>query len=134
MDQKKKKKKVRKTYWKNKIGWHDLRENHWNLHITMCKIAKGSLMYDKAPRPTALWRPGGIGWVGKWVQEGGNICMTIAYSCWCTAETITILLKKKKKHRNFTTADTEPWSILLISIMWHQQFNILWKTELLFSI
>ena len=29
---------------------------------------------------------------GRGVQEGGDICIPVADSCWCVAKTITILL------------------------------------------
>ena len=41
----------------------------------------------------ALWQPGGGDGVGgeREVQEGGDICIPMTDSCWCMAETNTIL-------------------------------------------
>ena len=41
----------------------------------------------------ALWQPRGVGWGGggREGQEGGDICTPMADSCWCMAETNTIL-------------------------------------------
>ena len=43
-------------------------------------------------QPSALWQPRGDG-VGdkKKAQERVDICKTVADSCWCMAETSTIL-------------------------------------------
>ena len=41
----------------------------------------------------ALWRPIRAGWWGgREAQEGGDICILIADSCVCTAETDTTFL------------------------------------------
>ena len=41
----------------------------------------------------ALYQPRGVGGEGdgREVQEGGDICIPVADSCWCMAETNTIL-------------------------------------------
>ena len=41
----------------------------------------------------ALWQPRGLGWGGggREVPEGGHTCIPMADSCWCMAETNTIL-------------------------------------------
>ena len=41
----------------------------------------------------ALWQPRGVRWGrgGREVLEGGDICIPMADSCWCMAETNTIL-------------------------------------------
>ena len=45
------------------------------------------------------------GWGGREAQEGGNICIHLAESCCCAAETNTtyksIILQLKKKERNW---------------------------------
>ena len=49
--------------------WDDLRERHWNIYITICKIASRSLMYDAGhPKPVLCdtWR----GRVGRRVGGG----------------------------------------------------------------
>ena len=50
-----------------------------------CFVAQG--------QPGAVWQPGGVGWGGTWegIQEGGAMCLHIAISCWCMAETNTTL-------------------------------------------
>ena len=42
---------------------------------------------------SALWQPRGVGCVGggREVQEGGDICIPMADSCWCMAEMNTTL-------------------------------------------
>ena len=49
-----------------------------------CCITQGA-------QPTALWQPRGVGCGGREVQEGGDICILMADSYWCMAETSTIL-------------------------------------------
>ena len=62
------------TQWKRR-GWDDLREQHWNIHITMCKAASGSLMYD-AGHPKRVLCDSLKGWAGegggRGVQDGGD--------------------------------------------------------------
>ena len=56
--------------------------------------ASENLLYD-ARNPKSVICDNLGGWDGegggKEVQEGGDICIPMAYSCWCMAETITIL-------------------------------------------
>ena len=55
-------------------GWDDLREQHWNIYITICKIDSQSAFEvwgrARAPKAGALWQPGGMEWGGSW--EGGS--------------------------------------------------------------
>ena len=46
-------------------GWDELREQHWNIHITMCKVAsqRKSVVWHKELKPGALWQPE-VGWGG----------------------------------------------------------------------
>ena len=37
---------------------------------------------------------------GREVQEGGNICVPMTDSCWCMAETSTILLSNYPSGKN----------------------------------
>ena len=42
----------------------------------------------------ALWQPGGVGWSGGWeggLREREDICIPMADSHWCMAETNTML-------------------------------------------
>ena len=45
-------------------GWDDLREQHWNMYITICKIDRQSRFdaWDRALRAGALGWPWGMGW------------------------------------------------------------------------
>ena len=58
------------------------------------KIASGNLLYDSG-NPKPLLYDNLEGWDGvrdeKEVQEGEDICIPMADSCWCMAETITLL-------------------------------------------
>ena len=45
-------------------------------------------------QPSALWQPRGVGWgggLGGEIQEGGDICILMADSHRCVAETNTTL-------------------------------------------
>ena len=50
--------------------WDDLRKQHWNMNITMCKIDHQSKFdaWNKALKAGALGQPWGMGWGGK--REG----------------------------------------------------------------
>ena len=49
-----------------------LREQHWNIFITICKIDNQCKfdVWRRAPKASALWQPGGIGCGGR--QEGAS--------------------------------------------------------------
>ena len=81
-------------------GWEEwevgmYRESNMEIYITICKI--------DSQRAFALWlRELKLGLCknlegcngnedGKEVQEGGDICIPMADSCWCLAQTNTIL-------------------------------------------
>ena len=53
----------------------------------------GSCCVAQGAQPGGVWQPGGMGWGGRWerVQEGGDMCIHMAVSCWCMAETDTTL-------------------------------------------
>ena len=38
----------------------------------------------------SLWQPRGMGWGGRKAQEEGDICILMADSCYCMAETNTL--------------------------------------------
>ena len=58
-------------------------------------IASGNLLYDSGTSRSRLLCDNLEGWDvvggGREVQEGGDICIPVADSCWCMAETNTIL-------------------------------------------
>ena len=60
-----------------KWEWDDLREQHWNMYITICEIDRQSTFdaWDRVLRAGALWWPWGMGWGGRWegVQDGGHM-------------------------------------------------------------
>ena len=77
-------------------GWDDLREQHWNMYITICDIDRQSRSYawDRALRFTALGQPWEMGWGGREVGGGfrmGATCLLMVDSCQCMAKTTTIL-------------------------------------------
>ena len=57
-------------------GWDDLREQHWNMYISICEIDDQSKFdaWSRALRAGALGQPRGMGWGGKWkgVQDEGT--------------------------------------------------------------
>ena len=72
-------------------------------------MPNGSLLYDAGSSNGALWQSRGseMGWeVGGWFNRNGTIYIAMADSCWCMAETDTILqsnyppIKNKFKKEN----------------------------------
>ena len=53
-----------------KRGWDELREWHWNIYITICKIASGKLLYNKGSSTGCSVTTYRVGWGGWW--EGGS--------------------------------------------------------------
>ena len=73
----------------------DMREEHWNIYITIYKTAS-QWEFDvwcRELKAGALWQARGVGWGErcKGVQQGGDICTPNADSCWCMAKIVTIL-------------------------------------------
>ena len=74
---------------------------NWEIGIDVCElpcikqIASGDLLCSAGSSAwcsVVTWIGGmGVGWSGKEVQEGGDICIHIADSLCCTAETNTTL-------------------------------------------
>ena len=62
-------------------GWDDLREEHWNVYITTCKIDDQCKLdaWSRAPKVGSLGQPRGIGWGGQW--EEGSGCRGHMYTC-----------------------------------------------------
>ena len=75
--------------------WHDLREQHWNIYITIFKIdGQGKFNeWSRAPKDSAWGQPREIRWGGKRerVQDVGDTYIPVANSCWCMTKIITIL-------------------------------------------
>ena len=67
-------------------------------------------------RPSALWQPREVGWVGggREVQEGWDICVPVAESCWCMAETTTTV------QSNYPPIKKKRLSILMAEISVHR--------------
>ena len=61
-----------------------------DLDTTVNLIHKHSSCMDAS---SSLWQPRGVGWEGdgREVQDGGDMCLPVASSCWCVAEANTIL-------------------------------------------
>ena len=57
------------------------------------QTASGNVLYDTGSSNLVLWQPRGEGWDGgrRRVQQRGEICIFMADSCWCMAETKTAL-------------------------------------------
>ena len=54
----------------------------------MFKWVEKSVIPTQGAQTRALWQLRGVGWGGTW--EGGSICIPVADSCWCMAQTNTI--------------------------------------------
>ena len=54
-------------------GWDDLREQHWNMYIIICKIDRQSRFdaWDRVLRAGGLGWPWGMGWGGRWEGRSG---------------------------------------------------------------
>ena len=53
--------------------WDNLREEHWNIYITICEIDCQSRFYawDRVLRASALGWPWGMEWGGRWEEGSG---------------------------------------------------------------
>ena len=75
--------------------WDCMREWHWNMYITLCKIDDQCKFnaWSRAPKAGTLGKPRGMGQGRRW--EGGpewwDTCTPMADSCRCMAKTTTIL-------------------------------------------
>ena len=68
----------------------------------------GSCCLTEGAQPGALWQARGVGWGGREVQEGGNVCMPVADSRWCMAETNTALYSHYPPIKNKRTKHAQP--------------------------
>ena len=75
-------------------GWDDLREQHWNMYITICKTdgPVPSWMHEAGHPKLVLW-DNPEGWGGRWKGGSGwgDTCTHVIDSCWCMAKTTIIL-------------------------------------------
>ena len=86
--------------------WDDLREQHWNIYITICKTEKQceADIWSRAPKAGALWQLGRIGW--GVVQDGGDTYIPINIDVWqkppqcCTGILLQLKWMNEKKKRN----------------------------------
>ena len=69
-------------------GWDDLREQHWDMCITICEIGHQSKFdaWNRALKVGALGQPRGMGWGGGFGM--GDTCTPVADSCQCMAKKI----------------------------------------------
>ena len=51
--------------------WDDLREQHWNMFITICEIDHQPKLHawSRTLKASALGQPWGIGWGGRWKED-----------------------------------------------------------------
>ena len=73
----------------------DLREWHWNMYITICKVDDQCKFdaWSRAVKAGALGPPRGMGWGGRWegASGWGDTRASVGDSCLCMAVTTTIL-------------------------------------------
>ena len=78
----------------NSMRTQNLREQHWNIYITICKVDIQWLVdiWHREPKPV-LW-DNLEGWRGqaggRGDQQGGDTCRSMADSCWCMAKPIIL--------------------------------------------
>ena len=83
-------------------GWDDLREQHWNMYITICKTVDQCKFgaWSRAPKTSVLGQPRGIGW--REVGGGRRIGRTHVYlwllhvGVWQNHHNIVIILQSKQ--------------------------------------
>ena len=65
--------------------WDNLREYHWSMYITICKIDDQCKAWSKALKAGALGQPRGITWGRRWegVHDGWYTCIPVTDSYWC---------------------------------------------------
>ena len=71
---------------KEKVGQMETRTLSYEKQpMGICRMTQGT-------QTGALWQPRKVGWAGRWGggSEGGDICISVADSCWCMAETNTV--------------------------------------------
>ena len=93
--------------------WDDLKEKHWNMYITICKI-NDQFKFDawsRALKAGALGQPRGMGWRRRWerFQDGGthvhpwlihvDLLQKAPQYCKVISLKLNKLRKRKKKKR-----------------------------------
>ena len=115
--------------------WDDLREEHWNIYIAICKI-DSQWEFDvwcREPKAGALWQPEGMSWEGRWRgafrREGTCVCLwPVPVNVWqrpSQCYVVIILITKINKlltkinvvgsHRN---CGSDSSTLFLICIFW----------------
>ena len=70
------------------VGWTENSLETYTLpYVTQ---QEGISCVTRGAQPISVWQPKGVG-DGNGVQKGGNRCIPVTDSCWCMAETNTIL-------------------------------------------
>ena len=64
--------------------WNELREQHWNKYITICKIdsQREFAVWHRELKPGALWQPKGVGWgevEGRFKREGTYVYLRLIH-------------------------------------------------------
>jgi len=79
---------------KRRQGWDDMREQHWNMYIPICKTDDQCKFdaWSRAPKAGALGQLRGMGWGERWEEDSGwwDTCTLMADSRWYMAKTATI--------------------------------------------
>ena len=109
-------------------GWDDLREQHWNMYITICEIDHQSKFdaWNRALKASALGQPRGVGWGGRreWgLGRGTHVHPWLIHvNVWQKpppqyCKVISLQLKKKNKWEDL-------FSHLQLLLCWVQSHNI----------
>ena len=62
--------------------WDDLREQPWNIHITMCKVHRQweFSVWQREPKVSALRQPRGMGWGRRFKKEGTDAYLWLIHA------------------------------------------------------
>ena len=95
-------------------GWGDLKEQHWNMYITICERDHQSRFnsWNRVLKARALGQPWGMGRGGRWEWGSGwgthvhswlilvNVCQKPLHHCKVISLQLKWINKLKKKKRN----------------------------------
>ena len=93
--------------WERRVGWDDLREEHWNMCITICKTDNQCKVtaWSRALKAGTLGQPRGVSWEGG--SGWGDMCHSwvIHVDIWqkppqCCKDIILQLIHLKKLTEN----------------------------------